>query len=368
LWRSKLTPLQTWLRRWKQVSWLQHLSGRILKPFQVYSFGEKWTSLWPVIHASPSALQDSAKELKTQDTYGLTSHGQLTMFDQVLFTWKTWKGTLASDSGKLLPIWLRSDTEWQTTVGNQRSEYSQRVKQAQAIRGNESSSSRWMTPHGMTGQDKNGKEGSGGEFAKQVTNWQTPATDSFRSRGGDRKNEMGLDQQSRSWPTPRTITGGAESAERKKELGRDSAGGGDLQAAVQNWPTVTVQDAEQAGSNNANHVTLNNVATRTWHTPTVQDMKTDQFSANRYGTPEQTTFDQRLRAQVQNLEIPYLGPMTQDGQKSLNDTPTSPRRLNPVFVEALQDWPLFWTDIEWTGSDLVETECIEQQLQKPSAL
>jgi len=34
----------------------------------------------------------------------------------------------------------------------------------------------WMTPHGMSGMDANGKAGAGGEFAKQVTNWPTPAS------------------------------------------------------------------------------------------------------------------------------------------------------------------------------------------------
>jgi hypothetical protein len=32
----------------------------------------------------------------------------------------------------------------------------------------------WHTPHGMTGVDATGKQGAGGEFAKQATQWPTP--------------------------------------------------------------------------------------------------------------------------------------------------------------------------------------------------
>ena len=34
--------------------------------------------------------------------------------------------------------------------------------------------SHWPTPHGMSGTDRNGKQGSGGEFAKYAQNWPTP--------------------------------------------------------------------------------------------------------------------------------------------------------------------------------------------------
>ncbi|HYE98710.1 MAG TPA: hypothetical protein VEJ18_07350, partial [Planctomycetota bacterium] len=41
--------------------------------------------------------------------------------------------------------------------------------------GLEQQSAMWLTPCGMTGVDHSGKEGLGGEFAKQATMWQTPA-------------------------------------------------------------------------------------------------------------------------------------------------------------------------------------------------
>ena len=44
-----------------------------------------------------------------------------------------------------------------------------------------------------------------------------------------------LETWAKDWPTPRALTGGAESAERKQELGRTESGGGDLQAAAQQF-------------------------------------------------------------------------------------------------------------------------------------
>lgn len=128
----------------------------------------------------------------------------------------------------------------------------------------------------MNGTDHTGKQGRGGEFAKQVTNWQTPnakaaedsqthrsgvranellltsqaqqwqtpATDSFRSRGGDRKDEMGLDQQMRFWPTPNAA---AHSANTNRE--ERGAGGPNLHEISHQWPTPTTwEQAENPGS------------------------------------------------------------------------------------------------------------------------
>lgn len=136
----------------------------------------------------------------------------------------------------------------------------------------------WLTPHGMNGTDHTGKQGRGGEFAKQATEWQTPATDSFRSRGGDRKDEMGLDQQTRFWPTPNAA---AHSANTNRE--ERGAGGPNLHETSQQWPTPTAweqsenpesfearRQREQAKGRNGNGMgaPLDMVAS-SWPTPNV---------------------------------------------------------------------------------------------------
>lgn len=141
----------------------------------------------------------------------------------------------------------------------------------------------------MTGTDKTGKAGSGGELHMQATTWPTPsahgsagedspdlerkgsklvnrktgrilqtnlatevkhwptATAKDADSAGNRSSPLcnpgtSLHEAATNWPTPRTLTGGGESAERKKELGREEAGGGDLQAAAETWPTPNQRD------------------------------------------------------------------------------------------------------------------------------
>jgi hypothetical protein len=141
MWRSKPSLLPTWCRRWKTGSWFQRLCGRILKPCQWKSFETEFQSSLADIHANHSHPQESDLEKKTQDTSGLTSSTsskQLDLFDVSL---KTSKDISASDSEKSLAT-------WKALVTKLRGEYSQRVKSAQLIRENESTS--WPT---LTVQD-----------------------------------------------------------------------------------------------------------------------------------------------------------------------------------------------------------------------
>ena len=100
MWRSKPSPLRTWLPRWKRVSWMPHLCGRILKPCQWSHFETELTSSLAVIPANLFQPQESDLEKKTPDTSGLTSatsSGQLDLFGVSL---KMSKDTSVSDSEK----------------------------------------------------------------------------------------------------------------------------------------------------------------------------------------------------------------------------------------------------------------------------
>ena len=144
MWRSKPSPLRTWLPRWKRASWMPHLCGRILKPCQWSHFETELTSSLAVIRANPLVPQESDLEKKTPDTSGLTSatsSGQLDLFDVSL---KMSKDTLVSDSE-------RSLATWKVLVTKLRGEYSQRVKLALLIRESESIS--WPTPRASEYKD-----------------------------------------------------------------------------------------------------------------------------------------------------------------------------------------------------------------------
>ena len=113
------------------------------------------------------------------------------------------------------------------------------------------------------------------------------------------------------WPTPRTISGGAESAERKQELGRTASGGGDLQAAAKGWPTPTAGDAKASGSRNTE-------GSKAHQGTSLTDMVQTGDSHGRQG-PKTATAGETTSPQA------------------------GPRRLSPVFVEALMGFPKNWS-------------------------
>jgi hypothetical protein len=70
MWRGNVSRWQTWLQRLKRVCWIQHLSGRMLKPSMDALFVEKWTSLWVDIPVRDFQLQEKDSVQTTPDTFG----------------------------------------------------------------------------------------------------------------------------------------------------------------------------------------------------------------------------------------------------------------------------------------------------------
>ena len=130
MWRSKPTPLRTWLTRWNRVSWSQHLFTRILKPSHQKSFETKLASSLGVIPVSPFQEQGSEKELTTQDTYGHIYGDTSKQLDLFPASLKMSRDILVLDSHQSLEIWNRM-------VTGQRLEYSQRLRSARATKGKE---------------------------------------------------------------------------------------------------------------------------------------------------------------------------------------------------------------------------------------
>lgn len=243
---------------------------------------------------------------------------------------------------------------------------------------------------------------SGGPSSNE--NWQTPKSPDGgnKSRGGDRKDEPLLEGQARNWPTPRTITGGAESRERKQELGRTESGGGDLQAAVRNWPTPTAKDMDSSGatakegwakgSGRHEGTTLTD-AVRTWPTPSARDRKSGKASEetmeanarplnevvehwemedrgrwgeNQYPTPSATPYGSaQNEGQIEHIRpsrgtpsltqwaasSPQAHAISTSGETSSEEPPTSDRRLNPAFDAWLMGLPWWWTRPERINCD-----------------
>lgn len=179
MWRSKPSPLPTWLRRWNRTPWLQHLSGRILKPSQHTCFEIELTSLLAVIPANRLAQQESALEKMTPATSGLGSDSTSNQSDLFGASLKTSRDTSASDSEKL-------SKTWKDLVTRRRGEYSARLKSARLIKESESTS--WATPRTTDAQ--------GGGRPLNEKGQRITLSDPTKTYGGN------LSDQVRHWPTP----------------------------------------------------------------------------------------------------------------------------------------------------------------------
>jgi hypothetical protein len=167
--------------------------------------------------------------------------------------------------------------------------------------------------------------------------------DSFRCRGGDRKDEEGLDQQARNWeagqwPTARTTD---------VQSGRGAVESGETFYR----PSKALQAGQKVGQANLSDVSEN------WRTPDAPTSGGPRTRTARQGKGHQVVLDE----QACQFSPPDLA--TPDGGTSSPDTLSSLQlyqqalcgllerhwtaelkwRLNPLFVNWLMGWPIFWS-------------------------
>jgi len=134
--RSNLLSAPTWLRKWKQVSSMSHLYGRILKPSHGDIFEVEWTSFQEASLVSHLARQGEEQEMKTPDICGPISLEESENLDDLpLFSSRMWKESSPpssqAPSGQTPPGHLfcsMSLGSWNDWVTEQRQDYSQRQK------------------------------------------------------------------------------------------------------------------------------------------------------------------------------------------------------------------------------------------------
>ena len=175
MWRSKPSPLRTWLQRWKRDSWFRHLSGRILKPCQHTAFETELTCLLAVIPASRLAPLGFVRGPKTQGTYGHTSTTTYEQLDLFAASLRTSKDTSALDCETSLQT-------WKALVTQRRGEYSARLKSARLTR--ESGCTSWPTP-----QARDHRQGSAPASGRML-------------RKSQQKFSPNLNDSVLMWPTP----------------------------------------------------------------------------------------------------------------------------------------------------------------------
>ena len=231
MWRSKPSQSPTWLRRWKRIKYLQHLSGRILKPSHTKSFLDKLTSSLGDSHANLFPMQEAEKELKTQDTSTPTSAMGSEYVDQDLFSWKTLKESSVPKQRQDEVFCSMSSKTWKAWVTSQRQEYSQRVKLAHLTKGKEFLS--WATPRNCSA----------------MSSTITPEIASNKKRFPNLETQVG--QQ--NWATPQAsdhiegVRTGVESPQ--KCLGRDLKM---LEDKQKNWPTPAAHEPRLGYQNRNN--------------------------------------------------------------------------------------------------------------------
>jgi len=199
MWRSKPTRLQTWLRRWNRVIWLQHLFLRILKPFHQKSFETELTLSLAVIPVSHSQQQDCEKEQKMNDTYGRTLGDTYKQLDLPNVSLKTCKDTYRLDSAQSSAIWKKMVTD-------QRGDYSQRMKLARTTK--EKECLYWLTP--QTADSKNMDTANQMMLCRQVKLFPTPCARDSRDDGdmqaAQKRQSPSISAMARRFPQEKEVS------------------------------------------------------------------------------------------------------------------------------------------------------------------
>lgn len=402
-------------------------SGTTLPPSTAASIVAKWISSLVDFHAPPSALparkkgstttggssrksSESFAKLNPDGSFSRTSgdfcqqmlDGSSEKFSEgwpvsgsmrsgSVFRQKTWVPAMSGRGCSSSPS---EGTAWTTPcaddTGNRKKKYAQGGTPL-SMQG-----AQWPTPYGF--QAGNGPDGN--EFSTKVRetveSWPTPRAGALDSTRPNGKGGKLLAEQAKTWPTPtvsnpsnpnslrgqdnlqvvaefmwptpRTITGGGESAQRKKELGRDQAGGGDLQAAVESWPTPQAHDVTTRGNTMADgHYRPHDLsnATESWPTPNARDHKGSDLESRNGGaslshftetgerthppawaTPKAVDGIKPSAGSRKSSDLSHQVQTTSGGRTSSPDSPISRLRLNPAFVCWLMGAPWWWTRAE----------------------
>ena len=198
MWRSKPTASPTWSKRWKRVSWIQHLSSLILKPSHSESFVERWTSSLGDSPVSLSQMRERVAELKTQDICSLTSETESESANLELFSSKMLKELSQQKQPTENRFSNMSSENWKDWVTLQRQEYSRRVKLAHLTK--EKGSSSWATPNTMDTLPPRSYEAA----MRQATTSRKGRTDPSNLREQVDETSVQAYRDAINFPTPRT--------------------------------------------------------------------------------------------------------------------------------------------------------------------
>ena len=294
MWRSKPSQSQTWLRRWKRVAWMRHLSIRTCMPSHSTSFTAAWTSSLAASRASRSARQASGWLKKIPGICGRPSLEESQPAAQASFSWRTSRESSQPNQPKGMRFSTMCLSSWKAWATEQRREYSARKNAALHTAGEGSSSQHFATP----------------------TVTQNQLSPAMMKHPGCRALA--------GWPTPTGI----------------HATRGNHDEPLENYQK-RVQDYEQGRAKGKPGKSLG-IAVRQWPTVTSRDWKdTPGMSTARKDRPGDARGSDQLPRAV------YTDGRQQQGSPSTNG---NRRVLSARWVETLMGLPQKWTELIDCGS------------------
>ena len=339
--KSKPTQFKTWLTKWNKDSYLQHLCTQTLKPSHSQTFVDAWTSYLAAFPASPSVKPGQEDQQKTHAISSPTLPMESTPVQQDMFSSKTSK-----ESSPPKPLTGRvfsdmSSENWKDCVTRRRGEYSQRQKQAQAIRESEYLSllqemeNRSMTcspdtqsqnpPSGQPDLTNNSLSG------KSQESWATPNTmDHLPSRSVESQMQRALGvRKGRSKPD-----------NLREQVDPEQVA---VYQEAKNWPTPTASEALKKGAQpQYGQICLSNHPIIVG--PVTREKKVKSGNEKKWATP--TTRDHKGSYSPEAL-------VRKDGKSRMDELPQQAQydetniskvgKLNPSWVEQLMGLPVKWS-------------------------
>jgi hypothetical protein len=165
--------------------------------------------------------------------------------------------------------------------------------------------------------------------------WATPRANDAEKRGTvtHRPNMPDLVGQSQQWPTPSAaVMNDGESPE--------------------TWHARAAKLKTKGINGNGAGLPLK-VAAVQWPTPAARDFRSEQGGVDFVNKRMTEARGQTLSFMAAHSSLPALSPP--NGPQSSIDTPSLPRRLNPLFGENLMGWPSQWTKAEPSASSASAT-------------
>jgi hypothetical protein len=168
------------------------------------------------------------------------------------------------------------------------------------------------------------------------------------------KHTGGIDLEGAAelWGTPRATDAKCGTEYTENTTGKDLAK--DVTAAMELWQTPAVDSFRSRGGDRKEEMGLDQQAGMQWVTPASRDYKGANSETHCTETGGGRKHMDQLSNQVEHSFLPAQQTET-PGETSSESAPTSPRRLNPKFVEWLMGMPEGWTSPEPINSEHLET-------------